>query len=183
VHILQPHHRDNARLWALRKCSLPPLQQWVNVNKEQFSRHTFLSFTKTTLVSSGKPSAEVSTVWCGIMPVHAVRYWGAKFKRNYFKCRPSAAILRLQTWVSPSKLFYREPSVRFWSMTSNSWDTLYLNFPPVNEYRKVELTFYISCFNITYYKICPCVFGRFGAIMKINCDCLPNPNYPIGLRK
>jgi hypothetical protein len=60
VHFLQPHHRYNTCLWALRKCSLPPLQQWVNVNKELSSRHTFPSFTKTTLVSSG-----VSTVWRG----------------------------------------------------------------------------------------------------------------------
>jgi hypothetical protein len=35
-----------------------------------------------------------------------------------------APILRLRTWVPISKLFYREPSVRSWSMAPNSWDTV-----------------------------------------------------------
>jgi hypothetical protein len=57
-----PHPRDNACLWALWKCSLPPLQQWVNVNKEQSRKLRFLSFI-ITLVISGKTSTGVSTVW------------------------------------------------------------------------------------------------------------------------
>jgi hypothetical protein len=60
------------------------------------------------------------------MPVHALRHWGAKFEQNDIKCRPSAAILRLRKWIPVSKLFYRETSVRSWSMAPNTRDTLYI---------------------------------------------------------